>query len=276
MYSSLYEICLLVDNKPIEEYQHNGRTFVEGRNGSEYKIRIKNNDSARICFVVSVDGLSIIDGKECASTSPGYLLNPLQTLDIACYKVDDKTGAKFVFGSKEKSYSAEIGKGTDNVGVIGGMVYRDQFKPILVQKMPRTFDGTAVQHNWNTFQSSVGPGWWGGSATAIGGAAPTSTTGWSTNLGAQALYTNTSVGDAVTQGMPAEEQLGTMFGDAMQWQTQTVAFDREFSPRATFEIFYDSRKNLERRGIKFEHKLPPLPNAFPGNPGCAPPSGWKR
>ena len=59
MKSSLYEMTLLVDGKPIHEYHHEGRVFVEGRSGSEYKIRIKNNSSTRACFVVSVDGLTL-------------------------------------------------------------------------------------------------------------------------------------------------------------------------------------------------------------------------
>src|SRR4051812_5447328 len=101
MQSSLYELSLLVKNKPIPEYHHEGSVFVEGRNGSEYVIRVKNNSSVQACFIVSVDGLSVLDGKVGSDESPGYVLKPWQTLDIACYKVDADTGAKFVFGSKD-------------------------------------------------------------------------------------------------------------------------------------------------------------------------------
>src|SRR5258708_941712 len=113
-----FELYVLVGGKPIKEYFHESSTFVEGRAGSEYTVRVRNGMSSRACFVLSIDGLSVLDGQEASDKSSGYVLNAGETLDVLCYKVDDGTGAKFMFGTKDESYSAQIGKGTDNVGVI--------------------------------------------------------------------------------------------------------------------------------------------------------------
>lgn len=272
-----YEVSILVDNKPIHEYYHEGSVFIEGRSGSEYKIRIKNNTSGRVCFVVSVDGLSVLNGKECSSESPGYLLKPWEALDIACYKVDDQTGAKFVFGSKDKSYSAEIGKGTDNVGVIAAMVFQE--KPPLPLPPP-------IIHHWygsmnnvaKSIQASAGSHSTNVQHPSYGGSTGS---GWSFNtLGTGGVSCSASTSATATMDtMPppqADDKLGTVFGDAMLWHTQTVIFNRDPAPVSSLVIYYDSKKNLERRGVRLEQKVPPLPNPFPANEGCPVPHSWHK
>lgn len=283
---SQYEISILVDNKPITEYPHDGLVFVEGRAGSEYTIRLRNNSSAKACFIVSVDGLSILNGKECGSDSPGYILSPWATLDVACYKVDDATGAKFVFGAKEKSYSAEVGKGTTNVGVIAALVYREQWQPKPIHHY-NYHDGGMVLRKMASTKSVRSGGWQSSSAAPMGTGWSSGSTGWSSSS-ASTIASNScgslsnsceysaTMDSLPTPVEPVEQQLGTVFGDAMQWQTQTVAFKREPGPAASLVIYYDSRKNLERRGIKFEQKVSPLPNPFPGNEGCPTPPNWRK
>jgi hypothetical protein len=289
---SQFELSILVDNKPITQYAHEGLAFVEGRAGSEYTIRLRNNSSGKACFIVSVDGLSILNGKEAGNDSPGYVLSPWQTLDVACYKVDEATGAKFVFGAKEKSYSAEIGKGTSNVGVIAAIVYREQYEPKPIRHYFHHHhydDGGAVLRRMSSATKSIRSGGWQSSTGS-----PTGSGGWSSSS-ASSIASNSASGslsnscqysatmDSLSVGSnemgalePVEQQLGTVFGDAMKWQTTTVAFKREPSPAASLVVYYDSRKNLERRGIKFEQKVPPLPNPFPANEGCTPPPDWRK
>ena len=74
---------------------------------------------------------------------------------------------------------------------------------------------------------------------------------------------------------PVEDfELGTGFGESMQFKTNTVTFERE-ALLETIVIYYDSRKNLEKKGIivtkpKEEKKAP---NPFP-KMGCKPPKNW--
>jgi hypothetical protein len=300
-----YELTVLVDNKPITEYFHDGKVFIEGRHGSDYKIRIRNNTYRRAVFIVSVDGLSVLNGKDCSDDSPGYVLGSHETLDIACYKVDDATGAKFIFGTKEKSYSAEIGKGTDNVGVIAVKVFAE--KPAYSYYHHHCFPPPQYGAGYSVLRSAGAAGSLSAKSSSarskiIGSAgSPVPSGGWGNiNLGevAQNTITSNSTGPmesfsaqtmcdtsgvvAGHTGMPIPEAaqdeagLGTVFGDAMAWKTQTVSFDRERYPACQLTVFYDTRKNLERRGIKFEQKVPPLPNPFPGNNGCTTPPGWRK
>lgn len=269
MKSQDFEMSILVDNKPIEEYHHEGQVFVEGRKGSEYTIRLVNRSGRRTCFVVSIDGLSVLDGQEAGNKSPGYVLDGYQTLDLSCYKVDDKTGAQFEFGSKGDSYSAEIGKGTKNVGVIAALVFKEKtpgyhhhYYHLDNFPMPR------YRYGAGSFSSSVGS---------------------NSAEGVKALRRSMAASDAVLRsstrgiapsGSPEEfeqQALGTSFGRSMEWKTRTVEFERQSEhPDASMVLYYDSRKNLEKRGITFRKAMPDLPNPFPANTGCPVPTGWKK
>lgn len=272
-----YELSILVGSKPITEYPHEGMTFVEGRNGSEYKIRIRNNTYRRACFIVSVDGLSVLDGKDAGDNSPGYIIESHKTLDIACYKVDDQTGAKFVFGDKENSYAAEIDKGTGNTGVIAVKIFQEHVTPTIYHHTcfpPKPTKSSRYGGKIIGSSASVR------SMTRSAGAA---TKGWGldqqgwNSAGTYSTNTGDLVGNANMAAEPQEQQLGTVFGEAMQWQTETVTFNREAYTAAQMVIYYDSRKNLESRGIRMTKKAKPLPNPFPGNEeGCPTPPGWRK
>lgn len=278
-------MSILIGNKPIDEYYHESHTYVEGRKGSEYTIRLKNHSDSRACFVVSVDGLSILNGQEAGNDSPGYVVDARKTLDVACYKVDDATGARFTFGGKDKSYSAEVGKGTDNVGVIAALVFQEKARPPLYYPLcyplhvPHPYPYTPWHHRYGTSIASNSGGGWN---TSIG-------TFNSNSVRTQSNST-CAAPDSAGRGIAPEvevktigggvdfeqEALGTSFGRSMDWRTQTVAFERASDyPNATIVLFYDNKKNLERRGIEFKKKVPPLPNPFPGN-GCPVPGGWRK
>lgn len=124
------ELKILIKGKPITEYTHRGLTYVEGRESSEYELELKNNHSTRVEVIISVDGLSIIDGKFAGPESTGYVLNAYQKAVIPGWMVDQGTAAKFKFGAKEGSYSTGVSGGSSaNNGVIGMMVYSEKQKP---------------------------------------------------------------------------------------------------------------------------------------------------
>jgi hypothetical protein len=280
MKSNQFEMSILVDGKPIGEYEHQGSTFVEGRAGSEYSIRVRNNSYSKACFIVSVDGLSVLNGEEAADNSPGYVLEGHGVLDIACYKVDEATGAKFIFSAKEKSYSEQTGHGTSNVGDIALKVFTERYKPTYRHH----YDGGCVQPLGGVKRmmasSAIRSKGWGLDDISYnaGGHESLSIGADIGNLacGIAPVSTNTAATPDMAQEIE-DTKLGTEFGESMKWETRTVTFDRNSSPAATLALYYDTRKNLERRGIKFEQKLPPLPNPFPGNgDGCPTPAGWRK
>ena len=114
-----YELSLLINGNRVSEYYHNGNMFVEGRANSTYELQVRNNSPERIMAILSVDGLGVIDGQAAGADSPGYVIEPYQTLTVPGWKVDGDTAAKFQFGSASGSYSNRTGRGKKNVGVVG-------------------------------------------------------------------------------------------------------------------------------------------------------------
>lgn len=71
-------------------------------------------------------------------------------------------------------------------------------------------------------------------------------------------------------------ELGTGWGDRVEMKTSQVTFNRGELDH-TLALYYDSRRNLEKRGIEVLKREPrvsnELPQAFTGI-GCKPPPGW--
>lgn len=68
--------------------------------------------------------------------------------------------------------------------------------------------------------------------------------------------------------------LGTGFGKKTDFATNKSTFDRGNFVTG-LSLYYDNKRNLEKRGIKFpvtSTRYTSLPQAFPGI-GCAPPPG---
>lgn len=313
-----FELYVLVGDKPIKEYSHEQSLFVEGRAGSEYTIRVRNGTSSRACFILSVDGLSVLDGKECSDTSPGYILSAGEKLDVLCYKVDDATGAKFVFGTKDESYSAQIGKGTDNVGVIAARIFREKARatyshdpgwshPAPLRPRKRLGEWT-YSGGYGRLSKGIAGSLSSGPTKSMGMGSGPGPVDESLSLRRMAgidrdaprgiVSSNSSMSCSTTAPTSAEvktgggivqdslcdsaydieeQKLGTVFGESVGWKTEKVSFVKASTlPDASLVVYYDTRKNLEKRGIKFRQEPAPLPNPFPGNTGCETPPGWRK
>jgi hypothetical protein len=248
---------ILIKGKPITEYTHRGLTYVEGREGSEYELELTNNNSTRVEVIVSVDGLSIIDGKPAGPESTGYLLNAYQKAIIPGWMVDQATAAKFKFGSKEKSYSTEMNGGSSiNNGVIGMMIYSEKPKPI--------------QYQFQQFYNGMG--------NTIHGNAMGNVGIYNVNICASgAAYASASTDSFIENLSDSKQELGTEFGEATDFKTTIVNFERH-DMIGMFVIYYDSKKRLENRGIVVSRKqnIRQTPDAFPAMAtGCVPPKNWK-
>ena len=106
MYQNDYEVQVLVNNKPVKEYLHNSKYFIEGRKDTSFKIKIKNNGFRRIIAVPTVDGLSVMDGKPASVNSSGYVIDGRSSMTVDGWRVSNDEVSTFVFCSKNKSYSA--------------------------------------------------------------------------------------------------------------------------------------------------------------------------
>lgn len=280
MRKSSISIEILVKGRPITEYSKDDRTFIEGRANSEFEIQIKNLTGLRREVILSVDGLSIVDGQPASDTSTGYLLSAYQSLTIPGWSLGNSAVAKFVFGSRKSSYAEQSGAGAQNCGVIGAMVWSEKVKPVI--KHPYN-----SIHGWNN-----GP-FYGDIAKGSG------LEGYTDSLSRRISSDNggimggmsyssinqiqaASLSDSVAKGATATAQsaslnnLGTEFGGSKDFKTTQVSFDRDVMVE-TLALFYDDAKGLKARGIEIApavKKFSDEPNPFPAM-GCKPPAGWK-
>ena len=270
------ELTILVKGRPIAEYPHQGQIFVEGRAGSEYEIEVRNHTYQRVEAVLSVDGLSVLDGKPAGHESRGYLIASRGAIRIPGWLVDSLTVAKFAFAGKPQSYAEQSGNDTRNNGVIGAMVFREKIVPVTYP-FPAT--------SWNL--GSISP-------TISRGIAPSTSNMMYGSLSSGTMSAGDLVGgggpqmthsyNAINQGVSpevnvnanfVEQSLGTAFGESHQFATHTVSFQRS-DCFATLLCYYDEKRGLKARGIQMPRReKPPMPQAFPaGQLGCQPPKNW--
>lgn len=127
------ELNILIKGRPISEYHHRGQVFIEGRDSSEYEVEIRNNSSVRIEAVLSVDGLSVIDGKPAGTQSSGYLIEANKSIRIPGWTLDNANVAKFAFAGKQESYATQMSGESRNNGVIGVMAFAEKYTPPVYQ-----------------------------------------------------------------------------------------------------------------------------------------------
>jgi len=306
MLQNNYEINVLVKGRPINEYAHNGQTFVEGRDSSNFEIEFKNRSSVRVEAVISVDGLSVIDGKDAGPNSSGYLVEPFQSVRIPGWKLTDEQVAAFVFAGKKKSYAQASTGSARNTGVIGALVFAEKpahntYRPQVFHTFGGSFGGGTVR---GMMPMGVSGGWAGGGSAGdpiIGASlnnvqmashASNNMSYSADSAGVAASVTPTSArstmrGARLTKAIVlentevVEQTLGTAFGSAQDFATSQVEFNRG-DLAAMIVLYYDDSRGLRARGIELARPSrqrlvkSAQPQAFPGmNTGCTPPAGWK-
>jgi hypothetical protein len=113
------------NGNPLAGLMQGSRSYVVGRSGDRYSIRVINHSSERFEILASVDGLDVIDGRPAAYGKRGYLIDAYATLDIDGFRRSSEAVAAFRFGSVRDSYAARTGSDR-NVGIIGVAVFRER------------------------------------------------------------------------------------------------------------------------------------------------------
>lgn len=253
-----YSLEIVINGRSVDEYPHtDGNTYIEGRSGSNYTLRVRNDSHEKIAAILSVDGLSVLDGKDAGLDSKAYIVDPYGSIEVPGWTLNTSEVAQFKFGDVSNSYAPRMGKGTTNVGVIGLMVFRE--KPQY--RYPPAYASTTkgiTRGGGQLFGSS----WNAGSATCDS-------------------FSTSSVGGMDIQAQScATPEVGTEFGAVQNFNTRQVTFEKRDPnhPDAIVAIYYDSARGLEKRGIYVGRK--PGPSPFPtytnSTPGCTPPPGWVK
>jgi hypothetical protein len=111
--------------EPLPAAQVGGRTYVVGRDGDRYVIRVDNRSPVRLEAVATVDGLDVVDGGDGSLEKRGYVIAPHDSLEIEGFRESRGTVRAFRFGATDDSYASRRGKGR-NVGVIGVAVFEEE------------------------------------------------------------------------------------------------------------------------------------------------------
>lgn len=116
---------VLVHGRVLPTISYRGRTYLPvPRLGEEYVLRVWNHGPRRISANLSVDGLSVINGRPLSDANPGYIVGPYEYVDIPGWRRDLETVAAFRFVDRAESYAARRGR-YENVGTIHLTAYEE-------------------------------------------------------------------------------------------------------------------------------------------------------
>lgn len=303
----------------LKQYSHEGRTFIEAPPTGDYTIRLTNDSPRRRKAVVSVDGINVIDGetagkREDGKWGPGYVLRAWETLNIPGWRRDDNKVARFTFEAQDQSYSAQVGKGTANTGVIGIAVWDEKEQP---RPEPVIIREEHHHHHYPTpwrvdpwpttpIPAPHTPFWWGTtySSTSVNTsnerlmetlsreiddtpiqAVPAAGAACAAMPEADTL----SAKGATTRGLTSQPRmrrqsattndnvnLGTGYGSETVMYTQTIEFQTAtVEPVIIVQVQYATRTKLIAWGVPVQ-ETPPSPSAFPSVAAGVPaPPGWR-
>ncbi|MGY8686322.1 MAG: hypothetical protein ACKVHP_01085 [Verrucomicrobiales bacterium] len=120
-------------------YLVDGKVILKGERGNRYAIVLRNNTRQPLEFVVSVDGLDVLDGNPASYSKRGYVVGPKRTIEVDGFRTSKSRVAAFRFGEVSDSYAALRHDHDRNVGVIGVAVFSEQGKNpwIISNELPR-------------------------------------------------------------------------------------------------------------------------------------------
>jgi hypothetical protein len=212
--------------RDLPVHWHEGRAYVVGKPGNEYRIEIRSRSGEDLLAIMSVDGVNVLSGKTASATQGGgYVLSGWQRMSVLGWRKSLQETAAFYFTSLGDSYAGRTGR-PDNVGVIGVALYQRKREPLAQAEESSPYRERREMDSAKRL----------GSATQNAPAAPA-----------------------------ASAPLGTGHGRREHSPTHFVQFERSTDqPVETIAIYYDSYRNLVAQGVlpQYGHR-PRDPNPFP-------------
>ena len=149
-----FELDVLVDGRPLNEYYSRGRTYVEALQGAEYELRLRNNSADRMAVALSVDCLNTIDARHTSAWNASkWVIEPYQTITISGWQMSSERARRFYFTDERDSYGAKLGQ-TANLGVIAAVFFRERSRPIpITPSYPRRGDKDSMEAPQQSAQS---------------------------------------------------------------------------------------------------------------------------
>tara|TARA_Y100000034_G_scaffold136800_1_gene215871 strand:+ start:2725 stop:3492 length:768 start_codon:yes stop_codon:yes gene_type:complete len=241
-----------VNGRAVDEYNKDDRFFVEGRKGSDYTLFIRNNTRNKVLAIPTVDGLSVLDGKEASYDSQGYILYAYSEYEVLGWRTDNDTTRNFFFTSHSKSYSEKTGNDTTNLGIIGLAVFKEKER-VRYRGGNIPWSNTYIPLNI----SASGSGYYDNITT-------TASLDLSTKSRGASDLTQNSISSVVNY---LQSDVGTGMGQKQESRVQNVSFNKEHNPFVTFEFLYYTKRQLEQMGVITKVKKQ-RQQAFPANNFC--------
>jgi hypothetical protein len=276
MQNQYYNVDILINGKPAKQYFHEGKLFIEAKDGTEYEIKIENNSWSRILAVGSVDGQSFLTGKEATKEDAGYIVPMRGSLRVKGFRINDKEVGAFKFCKKEESYAKENLGDTKTCGVIGVAFWTEKVKPIVwvyknnveedfeLPQKPKKYPFTPYEPIWKYSDSTGGNHDLYGTVTSCNFLAHVD----------DGQVKEVSARDLSNIQKKTSFDMGSTFGSKKESKVTEVEFERGYLVQ-TVEIYYASREALIAMGVPVNQEVQvAFPQAFPGK-YCSPPKHWK-
>jgi hypothetical protein len=236
------EIYDRAERRPLPVYRHEGRHYVVGRPGNEYRIRVRNRTGADVLAVVSVDGVNAVNGETADWSQTGYVIGAREAYDVVGWRKSLQRVAAFFFTRHENSYAARTGR-PHNVGVVGVALFRRKEEPAarIDRSPPRAEPPAADDIPYPAGADSAGGS--GAGARSAEGAA--------------------EMPDAPLLRSPQRAPgLGTGHGRSVTSRAGYTRFERATAePEEIVAIHYDTYRNLVALGVI---RAPRVATPFPG------------
>ncbi|MCA1635449.1 MAG: hypothetical protein LC802_17605 [Acidobacteria bacterium] len=227
-YYSPFEVDVLVEGRPLDEYPARGRRYVEATEGSEYELLVRNPLPVRVAVALSVDGLNTIDARRSSSwDSSKWLIEPYQTIRINGWQTSSSRARRFYFTTERDSYASKLGRKSD-LGVITAVFYRENTsRPYpVVPRVERGEDDGGARPRMEEQKSADSSARTNRAESATRGARP-----------------------PVVAPQSDDEYAATGIGRAVEHQVSFVNLDLERRPAAEVTIRYEYRAALYKLGV---------------------------
>ncbi|MGN6529659.1 MAG: hypothetical protein ACTHL8_24970 [Burkholderiaceae bacterium] len=234
--------------RALPVFHARGETFVAGRPGARYALRVDNRSGERVMVVVAIDGVNIVTGETASVDQDGYVLGPGQVATLTGWRKSLGEVAAFEFARLPDSYAARTGR-PDDVGAIGVAVFRER-RPPPVAMRPQVGPVDANAPASRDAADANAPPPWTAAAPGAQGAAPVARGAAKSSAAPPAALRDEAAPALRRQPVEPSERLGTGHGAREQSWVAPTSFERLTArPSELLRLRYDSLPDLVAAGI---------------------------
>jgi hypothetical protein len=232
--------------RPLPVFHARGETFVAGRPGARYALRVDNRSGERVMVVVAIDGVNIVTGETASVDQDGYVLAAGEVATLTGWRKSLGEVAAFEFTRLPDAYAARTGR-PDDVGAIGVAVFRERRPPPVAPRADAGAADAAEPASRAAADADAPP-------TGVAPAPAQDARGAAKSVAPPPAALRDELAPALRRqpAEPAEsaERLGTGHGAREQSWVARTSFERlSARPSELLRLRYDSLPNLVAAGI---------------------------